>query len=150
MITEKVKQETIIVPTEYRSDDYKEPETFYELLDYMRQNMPMYVGSKSLSALHMWLLGYLAGRRSAGLAPTDEEWEFRGFDEFVQKKYRWQDNSGWQRKILYRHQDEAAAVDEFFRLYDEYRESKRKQRKQNHNVNSGTRDCPQKTFTTIL
>ena len=101
------------------------PQCFYEVLDAIRRRPAMYLGRKSLHDLYTWLAGYSMGRRWAGLAPSDEELEFGGFDAFVQDKYDWRDVGGWAAKIAYYHREDARALDEFFRLLDEFRESKR-------------------------
>jgi len=76
----------------------------------------------------MFLLGYQLGRIHSDIAPSHEEQEFREFDYFIQQKYRWYDVGGWAAKIQYFYRNEANALDEFFKLFDEFRESKRKKR----------------------
>ncbi len=104
------------------------PQSFYELLDAIRRRPPMYLGRKSLHDLHMWLAGYRMGRMLAGLAPSDEEREFDAFDAFVQDKYDWHDVGGWAAKIAYYHREDASALDEFFKLLDEFREARGRRR----------------------
>ena len=104
-----------------------EPHTFYELLDDIRRRPAMYLGRKSLRDLDAWLQGYHMGKAEAGAAASDEEQEFREFDAFVQDKYDWHDVGGWAWKIAYYHRDDASALDEFFKLLDEFRESKQQQ-----------------------
>jgi hypothetical protein len=101
------------------------PSGFYELLEAIRRRPGMYLGQKSLRDFAAWLQGYFYGKSEAGLPDTEAEVEFRDFDEFVQEKYQWHDVGGWAAKIQYYHRDDAAALDEFFKLLDEFRESKR-------------------------
>lgn len=103
------------------------PQSFYELLDAVRRRPAMYLGRKSLHDLYVWLAGYGIGRMQAGLAPSDEEREFGEFDAFVQDKYDWHDVGGWAAKIAYYHREDASALDEFYKLLDEFRETKRQQ-----------------------
>jgi hypothetical protein len=101
---------------------------FYELLDSIRLQPELYTGRKSLQDFRMFLLGYQLGRIHSGIAPSHEEQEFREFDYFIQQKYRWYDVGGWAAKIQYFYWNDANALDEFFKLFDEFRESKRKKR----------------------
>lgn len=105
----------------------KRPQSFYELLDAIRRCPAMYLGRSSLHDLFIWLVGYSMGRMEAGIVPSDEEREFEEFDAFVQEKYDWHDVGGWAAKIAYYHREDASALDEFFKLLDEFRERKRRQ-----------------------
>jgi hypothetical protein len=112
----------------YRTEDIKTlavPDTFFGLLEAIRQRPGMYIGRKSLRDFRAWLDGFQFGRVQAGVEPLPDEAEFEGFDAFVCNKYRWHDVGGWAAKIAYYHRDDADAFDEFFRLLDEFRESRR-------------------------
>jgi hypothetical protein len=104
----------------------KMPETFYGLLDAIREWPVMFLGRKSLQVFDSWLLGYRYAKREIQRALSADEEEFRDFDDFVCQKYRWHDSGGWAAKIAYHHRDDAAALDAFFKLLDEFRESKRR------------------------
>ena len=105
------------------------PRGFYACLDRIRENPALYLGDKLFCALGPWIWGYNSGRRDAGLEMSDEEIEFRGFHEFVRKKYGLAPTShGWQSRIRYMFVSDENAFDEFFRLLDEFRESKRRAR----------------------
>ena len=105
------------------------PQGFYAWLDELHRNMPMYFGRTNLNDIEAWMTGFWCGREGAGLGASDEEVEFGGFHDFVGKKYRLSSNRGWQSNIRYMNPaDDKQAVDEFFLLLDEFRESKRKAR----------------------
>jgi len=104
------------------------PPGLYALLESVRQRPAMYLGHLSLTNFRSWLYGYQMGKHDAGLPPSDEEKEFYGFDAFVQDKYDWHDVGGWAAKILYYHRNEHLALEEFFKLLDEFKELKRKER----------------------
>jgi hypothetical protein len=106
----------------------EKPRGFYELLEAIHRRPAMYLGRKSFHDFHCWLGGYRHARWEAGIVPTAEEEEFQGFDDFVQQKFRWHDVGGWAAKIAYYHRDDAAALDEFFILLDEFRDTKQEQR----------------------
>lgn len=76
------------------------PTGFYALLDAIEQSPPMYIGSRSLHDLFLFLNGYSCAIYEMGIVPSDEEVEFQEFDEFVQKRYRMHDTGGWARKII--------------------------------------------------
>lgn len=108
----------------YRAEDINVrsmPDTFFGLLDAIRERPGMYIGRKSLRDFNAWLNGYTYARLEAGSAPLPDEAQFEGFDAFVCDKYDWHDVGGWAAKIAYYHRDDANALDEFFRLVDEYR-----------------------------
>jgi hypothetical protein len=98
---------------------------FYALLDEIRKRPGLYLGQKSFQNLAPWLQGYFVGKEQAGAFVTEEELEFRDFDDFVQEKYDWHDVGGWAAKIQYHHRDDASAFEEFFRLLDEFKVQKR-------------------------
>ena len=86
----------------------------------------MFIGRKSVRDLRIWLEGYSFARGQAGLPLLPDEGEFDGFDDFVCKKYGWQDVGGWAAKIAYYYRDDGHALDEFFKLLDEYRAAKQR------------------------
>ena len=121
-----------VVDSEYRPEDAHllgRPRTFYGLLEAIRRRPAVYLGHKSLTAFRSWLEGYRYAKLEVGAARSEEEEEFRGFDSFVCEKYRWHDTGGWAAKIAYYHQDDGAALDEFFKIVDEFRASRARRRK---------------------
>jgi hypothetical protein len=101
------------------------PTSFYGLLNAIRNRPSLYLGRKSLKDLHSWLGGYGYARFQSGRECTADEQEFADFDEFVCRKYDWFDVGGWSAKIAYYNRDDAMAFDEFFKLLDQFRESKK-------------------------
>jgi hypothetical protein len=108
-----------------RDDAVELPQTFYGLLEAIRKRPGMYLGRKSLAMFKAWLDGYNYARCELRAIHTAEEAEFEAFDEFVCEKYDWRDTGGWAAKIAYYHRDDADALDEFFRLLDEFRAARR-------------------------
>lgn len=112
---------------EYRKEDINVlpmPKTFFELLAVIRERPALCLGRKSLQAFRAWLHGYTFARLQAGLPPLPDDGEFDGFHAFVCDKYRWHDVGGWAAKIAYYYRDDDRALDEFFKLVDEYRSAK--------------------------
>lgn len=108
----------------YRAEDIKVlaiPETFFGLLQAVRERPGMYIGRKSLRDFAAWLWGFRFARIQLRADPLPDEAEFEGFDPFVCEKYDWHDVGGWAAKIADYHRDDANAFDEFFRLLDEFR-----------------------------
>ena len=101
---------------------------FYELLESVRARPAMYFGVKSFRDFHSWLAGYQYARFEAGTPPTEEEKEFAGFDDFIQERFEWHDVGGWAGKIAYYNRHDSNALDEFFKLLDEFKENRRTER----------------------
>lgn len=99
------------------------PTSFYGWLDQIRQ-YPGRLQKKSLECLRAWLEGYDAAKQEAGLPQSAEEKEFEGFDYFVCARYNRFDNAGWSAKIAYYNQDDLQALDVFFKLLDEFRQTR--------------------------
>lgn len=111
----------------YRTEDTMArpmPDTFFGLLDVIRERPGMYLGRKSVELLQVLLLGIKLGRAQVGLPPLPDHDEWHRFDDFVCDKYRWHDVGGWAAKIAYYYRDDARALEEFFKLVDEFRAAK--------------------------
>ena len=124
-----MSNESQLSPAPEDASALPKPVSFYELLDEIRRRPTLYFGRKSLRDFYAFLNGYHCGRSFAGATPSVEEEEFGQFDLFVQRKYRWYDCGGWAAKIAYYHWDDAAALDEFFKLLDEFREAQRRRKR---------------------
>ena len=74
-----------------------------------------------------WLHGYDYAKLESRVARSAEEEDFDAFGDFLCDKYDGHDVGGWAATIAYYHGDDASAFDEFFKLLDEFRAS-RKQR----------------------
>jgi hypothetical protein len=101
------------------------PQGLYRWFDAFRERRwPL--RKKSLNCLQSWLDGYLAARQEAGIPATQEEQEFAGFDDFVCARYNRYDTAGWCAKINYYNcDDDAEALEKFFKLLDEFRLTKK-------------------------
>jgi hypothetical protein len=111
----------------YRAEDIQVlpmHKSFFGLLAAIRERPDMYIGRKSLQDLRTWLAGYRFARMQNNLPPLPDDGEFDGFDAFICNKYRWHDVRGWAAKIAYNYHDDALALDEFFRLLDEFLSTK--------------------------
>jgi Trp operon repressor len=82
--------------------------------------MGMYLGTASITRLDILLKGYSLARREVGLAPTQEEREFDGFQSWVQEKYGIKSEQSWAKIILFYSIDEQEALERFFELFEEY------------------------------
>jgi hypothetical protein len=100
------------------------PTCFYGWLDLIREH-PWLLHKHSLECLRSWILGYQSAKREAGAPSAADEKEFESFDYFVCQHYNRYDNVGWAAKIAYYHWDDVGAFNEFFKLLDEFRRSKR-------------------------
>lgn len=106
-----------------------EPLGFYGFLDSMQRNMPMFLGRYSLELLDTFLNGSRFIKMHQNITLDEEEDEFGEFQEFVRKKYRRTDMRRWSSWIILRCDgDGEEAVNEFYRLFDEFREKKRKEK----------------------
>lgn len=90
------------------------------LLEVIRERPAMYLGHHSLSALWSFLDGY-------GFALWSHDIQEkpplpRDFHDWVADRLHFSEStSGWKNMILNRVPDEAAALEYFFKLLDEYR-----------------------------
>ncbi|KYC35143.1 hypothetical protein WA1_08225 [Scytonema hofmannii PCC 7110] len=92
----------------------------YELLGWIKKRPGMYLGTSSITRLEMILRGYTLARREVGLAPTEQEREFEGFQPWLQQRYGIKSNQSWAKIILFNSMDEREALERFFELFEEY------------------------------
>ncbi|MCV3212370.1 hypothetical protein OGM63_02295 [Plectonema radiosum NIES-515] len=93
---------------------------FYKLLKDIKKRPAMYLGTTSITRLDMALRGYKVARTEVGLAATEEEIQFEGFQKWVQEKYEIKSNQSWAKIILFFSMDEHEALERFFELFEEY------------------------------
>ena len=91
---------------------------FIVLLETLRVRTPMYLGSWSITRLRSYLSGYGHALYDMGRDETDPEWS--GFQKWVERRYRSETTHGWDSLILFYNQDERDALEEFWKLLDEY------------------------------
>ena len=122
----KQKDELKIPENEEKSSATEDNLTFLqfdiynEILKGIKKRPGMFLGTSSITKLDMLLRGYTQARREAGLAPTDEEKEFEGFQKWVQEKYEIKSGQSWAKIILFYSIDDYEALQRFFELYEEY------------------------------
>lgn len=92
----------------------------YELLERIKKRPGMYLATSSVTRLDILLRGYSLARREVGLAPTEQEREFEGFQKWVQEKYGITSGQSWAKIILFHSIDEQEALEKFFELFAEY------------------------------
>jgi hypothetical protein len=100
--------------------DFKS-EYLYEMLQEIKQRPAMYFGKCSLTCLRAFLDGYMGARLDLGLPITEQEKEFGGFQDWIQERYNITSSHGWHSIILFYSADERAAFDNFFRLFEKFR-----------------------------
>ena len=90
------------------------------LLDAIRERTAMYIGERSLTALHHFLSGYSFATKVHEVPlshplPSD-------FQDWVAYRLHFREStSGYRRMILQHYPDESSALDRFFELLDEHR-----------------------------
>jgi hypothetical protein len=107
---QEVTQEIATVQSEY----------LYDLLQRVKERPGMYLGRSSITRLSMLLMGYSLARRELGLPITTQEKEFGGFQEWIQKKFKITSSHGWDSIILFYSADERDALDNFFKLFEQF------------------------------
>ncbi len=93
---------------------------FYDLLESLRKRPGMYLGSASITLLEAFLNGYGTFHEQIDYGNPS----FEGFNDFVGKFYGKYTTAGWKNLILSDHYgNESEALDRFFVLLDEFKES---------------------------
>ena len=80
----------------------------------------MYLGRRSIVRLSMLLMGYSLARTELGLPITKQEEFFGGFQEWIQKRFGIHSSHGWDSIILFYSADERDALDNFFKLFEQF------------------------------
>jgi hypothetical protein len=99
--------------------DFKS-EYFYNMLQSIKQQPGMYLGKCSITRLRAFLDGYIGARQDLGLPLTQQEKEFGGFQDWIQEKYKITSTHGWDSIILFYSADERDALDNFFKLFEQF------------------------------
>lgn len=87
-----------------------------ELLSKIKKRPELYVGQRSLSLLQAYLNGWLNRDEKS---VTDSEL-IGGFQEWIQKKHNIRSTQSWAQIILFYSISEYDALDNFFKLFDEF------------------------------
>ena len=99
----------------------------YNLLQKIHQKPGIYIGSPSVSSLHLFLCGYGFSRQEQGLDLTAEEQEFEQFQTWVQQRFKITASVSWAKIILLHSADERAGFELFFKLLAEFVHEQRPQ-----------------------
>ncbi|MBD2679885.1 MULTISPECIES: hypothetical protein [Nostoc] len=92
----------------------------YDLICNIRKRPAMYLGRTSISNLRTFLAGYCFARRQMGIPQTKQEQKFSEFQTWIQQKFNLTSNQTWDQIILFFSQDEHTALEQFFKLFDEF------------------------------
>ncbi|MEH2221733.1 hypothetical protein [Nostoc sp.] len=93
---------------------------YKEILGAIKKRPGMYLGASLITELDMRLRGYSLARREVGVAPTEPESEFEGFQSWIEDKYGINSGQSWSKIILFYSVDEHEALQKFFELFEEY------------------------------
>ena len=97
---------------------------FYELLDRIQKKPGIYIGSRSISNLFMFLCGYQHARDLLETPVTKQEEKFTEFQPWLQKRFAINTSASWAKIILLYSTDESHAFDTFFDILEEFVNSK--------------------------
>ncbi|OUL34335.1 hypothetical protein [Nostoc sp. 106C] len=96
-------------------------EYLYEMLEKIKQNPGIFLGKYSITRLRAFLDGYMSSREDLGLPPTQQEIEFNQFQDWIQKRFKITSSHGWDSIILFYSADERDALNNFFELFEQFR-----------------------------
>ena len=95
----------------------------FNLLEKIKTQPSLYLGTTSISSLRMFILGYRFSRSELGIANTQAESDFyKNFQPWLQNHLSIHTVNAWDKIILLTCIDEKAAFDYFFQLLDEFRQ----------------------------
>lgn len=92
----------------------------YTLIEKIKKAPSMYLGRHSIICLQAFLSGYSVAKYELGEQPTNEDLDFSSFPEWIRKKFNVQTSQSWANIILFYSEDESKALDNFFKLLDEF------------------------------
>jgi hypothetical protein len=92
----------------------------YDLISNIRKRPAMYLGRISISNLRTFLAGYCFARRQMGIPQTPQEQKFSKFQTWIQQKFNLNSHQTWDQIILFFSPDELSALEQFFKLFDEF------------------------------
>jgi recombinational DNA repair protein (RecF pathway) len=93
----------------------------YDLLENIKKRPKMYIGSLSITKLHMLLMGYSIGKMEENLNKIGEESKLQEFQQWIQDKYNVLASKSWATIILENSTNEEDAFNKFFELFNEFR-----------------------------
>jgi|SRR4051794_6105180 hypothetical protein len=91
-----------------------------ETLDLVFNKPALYIGVKSVTRLRAFMDGYRLATETS--EPTNDHELYRGFHQWVAKRFRITTSHGWDSIILFMSSDERDAFDLAKELWYEYKE----------------------------
>jgi hypothetical protein len=92
----------------------------YDLLKNIKKRPSAYLYNPSITHLHTLLAGYDLAKMEQNIPPTEQDFEFDKFQQWIQKKYDILSTLSWATIILENSQDEKDALNKFFELFEEF------------------------------
>jgi hypothetical protein len=92
----------------------------YDLIRNIQKRPAMYLGQPSIIHLRTFLAGYFFARRQLGTPQTEQEKQFSKFQTWILQKFNIPSSQSWDKVILFFSQDEHAALEQFFKLFNEF------------------------------
>ena len=92
----------------------------YEMLMNIKKRPGLYISDKSLILLQTYLDGYASSDYDHGVVESPNI--FKGFQEFVQERYKITTSQDWGKIIQFFSISDAGAFDLFYKLLDEFLE----------------------------
>lgn len=93
----------------------------FELLENIKIRPGHFLGTPSLVRLQLFLGGYNYCKKSLGLPDTAEDRHWLGFQKWVAQRYEIKSNHSWSQIIVFFSMDEFEALDNFFKLWEEFK-----------------------------
>jgi hypothetical protein len=95
--------------------------SLFDLLEKIKAKPGLYIGTTSIAALRMFIVGYGFARSELGVTNTDVESDFyQNFQPWLQNRLSIRTVNAWDKIILLTCIDEKAAFDYFFQLLEEF------------------------------
>ncbi len=95
--------------------------TLFDLLEKIKSQPGLFLGTASITNLRMFIIGYRFARAEVGITNTEAESDFyKNFQPWLQNRLSIRTVNAWDKIILLTCIDEKAAFDYFFQLLDEF------------------------------
>jgi len=95
--------------------------TLFDLLEKIKTQPGLYLGTASITNLRMFVFGYRFARKELSISNTEAESDFyKNFQPWLQNRLCIRTVNAWDKIILLTCIDEKAAFDYFFQLLNEF------------------------------
>jgi hypothetical protein len=111
-------------------NSFDNQEYLYDMLDKIKQNPAIFLGKIALTRLRSFLDGYMGARADLGLPETQQETEFNQFQDWIQSRFKITSSQSWDSIILFYSEDERDGLNNFFRLFYEFKTEKINQKEE--------------------